>query len=461
MATMRTRFAPSPTGPLHVGGARTAVWNWLLARRYGGSFVLRIEDTDTERNVPGAEEALLEDLRWLGLDWDEGPDVGGPFGPYRQSQRLALYREAADHLLAKGAAYWCHCPPRGDEDSPRPRCPCADRALGPTPGASLRFRVPPGPPVAVEDRVRGRVEFPRPAIEDFVLLRADGRPTYNFAAVVDDAAMRITLVLRGVEHLANTPKQILLFEALGERPPAFAHVPLVLGPDRKKLSKRHGATAVRAFAAEGILPEALVNYLCLLGWSSPSGEEVRTPAELQREFDLDRVGTTDTVFDVAKLRWLSAQHLKRLPDEEFRRRARAFADPAAFGLDEEGWAIALAAVRERLHTLGELPEALAPFAGPRTEEEHRRRAEVFADPAARAVLEAAAVEAETWAERSLEGARAFLRRVGERSGARGRALYHPLRVALTGRDEGPELVALLAALGPERLRQRLRAPAPV
>lgn len=459
--TMRTRFAPSPTGPLHVGGARTAVWNWLLARRHGGAFVLRIEDTDTERNVPGAEQALLDDLRWLGLDWDEGPDIGGPFGPYRQSERGHLYRAAAERLLASGAAYWCHCPPRGDEDSPRPRCACAERALGPAPHASLRFRVPEGPPIVVEDLVRGRVEFPRSAIEDFVLLRADGRPTYNFAAAVDDAAMRITLVLRGVEHLANTPKQLLLFAALGERPPAFAHVPLVLGPDRKKLSKRHGATAVRAFAAEGVAPEALVNYLCLLGWSSPTGEEVRTPAELQREFDLERIGSTDTVFDVTKLRWLSGQHLRRLPEEELRRRARAVVGPADVGLDDEGWGIALAAVRERLHTLGELPEALAPFAGPRTEEERARRDAALTDPGARAVREAALAELDQWTDRSLEGVRAFLRRVGERSGARGRALYHPLRVLLTGREEGPELVALLAALGPERTRARLALPAAV
>ncbi len=406
---MRTRFAPSPTGLLHVGGARTAILNWLVARHHGGSFVLRIEDTDLERNLPGAEAELLDDLRWLGLDWNEGPDLGGPFGPYRQSERLDLYREHAARLLAAGHAYHCTCPPAPLEASGerRQRCPCADRPrafalsgkrergpggeglAGPEEGGAIRFRVPDLEEVGVEDLVRGRVTFPAESIEDFVLLRSDGRPTYNFAAAVDDAAMRITHVIRGADHLINTPKQLLLYRAFGWEVPHFAHIPLILGPDRQKLSKRHGATSVAEHWRAGYLPEALMNYLSLLSWSSPSGEEFLPPERLVAEVDLERVGASDAVFDREKLRWLSSQYLQALPLEELMWRLERFIDRDRFPLPEEALPAAIIALRSRLSLLGEVNDHLAPFAGHLTPQQQQARAQILRDSAARPVLAAA------------------------------------------------------------------------
>src|SRR5499427_9167883 len=283
---MRVRFAPSPTGHLHVGNARTALFNWLLARGSGGTFVLRIEDTDTERSTQASEAAIEQDLRWLGLDWDEGPEAGGPCGPYRQSERLHLYQSYAQELLASGAAYYCFCSAEQLEHDRqtavaegRPalysgRCrslPMEQAQARMTAGeqAAIRFRVPTDSQgdVVFQDVVRGEVRFPRDVIGDPIIVRADGHPAYNFAVVVDDALMEITHVIRGEDHISNTPRQVLLYEAMGFTPPKFAHLALVLGPDHSPLSKRHGATSVAEFRSKGYLPEALVNYLALLGWS--------------------------------------------------------------------------------------------------------------------------------------------------------------------------------------------------
>ncbi|MFO7893520.1 MAG: glutamate--tRNA ligase [Longimicrobiales bacterium] len=284
MSRVRTRFAPSPTGELHAGNARIAVLNWLIARHHGGAFVLRIEDTDAERNVAGAETAILADLRWLGLDWDEGPDTGGPHAPYRQSERLDLYARRARELLDAEAAYRCFCSPETLQDAREEalkaghnlRYPGTCRRLDPDEAGrraeagephTLRLRTPVEGEVAVQDIIRGRVAFDPAEIGDFVILRSDGLPTYNFAVVVDDAAMEISHVIRGVGHLSNTPHQILLYDALGEAAPAFAHAPTVLGPEGGKLSKRSGARPLRALREEGLHPDAVVNYLSLLGWS--------------------------------------------------------------------------------------------------------------------------------------------------------------------------------------------------
>ena len=288
---MRVRFAPSPTGQLHVGNARTALFNWLLARGHDGTFILRIEDTDAERSTKESEESILEDLRWLGLDWDEGPDVGGPCGPYRQSERLHLYTSYANELLAGGHAYYCFCSPQKleadrramlDEGRP-PRYAGTCRPLSPEEArrridagerAVVRFRVPEHVDVTFQDLVRGEVTFNTDVIGDPVLVRSDGRPAYNFAVVVDDALMEMTHVIRGEDHISNTPRQVLLYRALGFGPPQFAHLSLVLGPDHTPLSKRHGATSVAEFRARGYLPEALTNYLALIGWSPrPGGGE--------------------------------------------------------------------------------------------------------------------------------------------------------------------------------------------
>src|SRR3954463_14006093 len=323
----RVRFAPSPTGQLHVGNARTALFNWLLARGQEGTFILRIEDTDAERSSRESEEAIVRDLRWLGLDWDEGPDIGGGHGPYRQSERLHLYQSYAKELLTADAAYHCFCSTT-QLDIDRQEALAAGRparyagtcrrlsreqaaariAAGERP--AIRFRVPEERDVVFTDAVRGDVRFQTDVIGDPVIVRADGTPAYNFAVVVDDALMAVTHVVRGEDHISNTPRQILLYEALGFAPPTFAHLSLVMGPDHSPLSKRHGATSVAEFRAKGYLPEALVNYLALIGWSPGGGDELLPIDELARRFSLENVGHSAGVFDEEKLAWVNRHYLK-------------------------------------------------------------------------------------------------------------------------------------------------------
>src|SRR5918993_549148 len=324
---MRLRFAPSPTGLLHVGNARTALFNWLLARGQGATFILRIEDTDVERSTRESERAILEDLRWMGLDWDEGVDAGGDKGPYRQSERLDLYRTHARELLARGDAYYCFCSAETLEADRQaalaagrpPMYPGTCRAIPLTDArrrveagelAVIRFRVPEHREITFDDVVRGRVRFETDIIGDPVLVRSEGIPAYNFAVVVDDALMDITHVIRGEDHISNTPRQLLLYEAFGWSPPTFAHVSLVLGPDHSPLSKRHGATSVKEFRERGYLPEALTNYLALLGWSPGESEELLPLEEMARRFDLEDVGHSAGVFDVEKLAWMNRHYMK-------------------------------------------------------------------------------------------------------------------------------------------------------
>ena len=329
---MRVRFAPSPTGYLHVGGARTALFNWLFARRLGGTFVLRIEDTDVDRNRPELVEGILDGLRWLGLDWDEGP--------FHQSERLSGYRAAVEKLLASGAAYFCYCPPdkyaggdaaeEEDADEEKParrritRCSCRDgKASVPGQKPAVRFRVELGKTTQFDDAVFGPREVSNDEIEDFVLLRSprgespdSALPTYQLGVVVDDIGMRITHVLRGADHISNTPKQVMLYRALGSPLPVFAHVPLILGPDRTRLSKRHGATSVGSYRDEGFLPEAFRNFLALLGWSPGDDAQFLRTSELIARFSLTGVSRTNAVFDRAKLEWFNQQYLQKLPIEE-------------------------------------------------------------------------------------------------------------------------------------------------
>ncbi len=324
---MRVRFAPSPTGQLHVGNARTALFNWLLAHGKDGTFILRIEDTDSERSTRESEASILEDLRWLGLDWDEGPDVGGLHGPYRQSERVHLYASYANELIAGEHAYYCFCSPgkleddrKGDLAAGRPpkyhgTCrnippdEAHDRiAAGERP--VIRFAVPENVEVSFQDLVRGEVSFSSDVIGDPVLVRSDGRPAYNFAVVVDDAVMEITHVIRGEDHISNTPRQVLLYQALGFTQPEFAHLSLVMGPDHTPLSKRHGATSVAEFRERGYLPEALVNYLALIGWSPGGGQELLPIEELARRFALENVGHSAGIFDQEKLGWMNRHYMK-------------------------------------------------------------------------------------------------------------------------------------------------------
>jgi glutamyl-tRNA synthetase len=467
---MRVRFAPSPTGALHVGNVRTAIFNWLLARGSGGTFILRIEDTDVERSTRQSEASMIDDLRWLGLDWDEGPDIGGAHGPYRDSERLHLYQSYATELLNAGSAYYCFCS-TAQLDADRQAAVAAGRpalypgtcrrlpaeqaqarvAAGERP--AIRFRVPEGRDVVFTDTVRGEVRFGGDVIGDPVIVRADGHPAYNFAVVIDDALMAITHVVRGEDHISNTPRQILMYEALGFAPPAFAHLALVLGPDHSPLSKRHGATSVAEFRAKGYLPEALVNYLALIGWSPGNDDELLPVEELARRFSLERVGHSAGVFDEEKLAWANRHYLKMSDPARianlsvpFFRDAGIAMSPDASGL--EFLATAMSMATASVDRLNQVParlallfdyDASAALAAPGVGDEMRGEG-------ARAVAAALADELASAPRLDREKFRAVANQVKAKTGQKAKALFHPIRVVLTGRAEGPELDLAIPAI---------------
>ena len=470
---MRVRFAPSPTGNLHVGNARTALFNWLLARGQHGTFVLRIEDTDQQRSTMDSELAILEDLIWLGLDWDEGPTRSGPHGPYRQSERAAIYREHAATLLAAGAAYRCFCTPEmldadrqaaaaaGAPPKYVGRCRGidphdADRRVAAGEPAVLRFRVPEHRDVAFDDAVRGRVVVSTDVIGDPVLVRSDGSPAYNFAVVVDDALMEMTLVIRGEDHISNTPRQVLLYEAFGWKPPAFAHLSLVLGPDHAPLSKRHGATSVAEFRTKGYLPEALVNYLALIGWSPGGGDELLPLAELARRFSLSGVSHSAGVFDEEKLAWVNRHYIKAADADRlatlvapFLSGAGMITTPALSAHGARWLAGVMPMISGAVDRLDQAPDRLALVFASDVEAWVARESvrSEFAPADARAVAHALAADLET-APRLVDrdAFRACAQRVRERTGQKGKGLFHPIRVALTGQPDGPELDLLVPAI---------------
>jgi glutamyl-tRNA synthetase len=492
--TVRCRIAPSPTGPLHVGTARTALFNYLFARHHGGTFVLRLEDTDVARSAVEHERDILDGLHWLGLDWDEGPEVAGrpavgPFGPYRQMERLDAYGQAAERLLQVERAYECFGSPyelaaeraaqeaRGEDPRYSGRCGeltaterAARRAEGRLP--AIRFRIGTGT-VTFTDLVKGPIAIDADALGgDLVIVRSDGTPLYHFTVVVDDAAMMISHVIRGEDHLSNTPKHILLFRALGADVPAFGHLPLILNPDRTKMSKRKSQTAVAAYRAEGFVPEAFVNHLALLGWSSGTEDEVFEIAELVERFDLDRVQAAGAVFDRAKLEWLNGQWIRRLPDEELVERALPFLDAAIRSRIEAGargrvptaddLRPLLPMLRERLPLLSSIgaltdylflddldidPAQLVP-------KRWDRPTTVAGLRAARETIEAVgrvAFEAE-----ELEPP---LRALADGRGWKPGDLFMAIRVAVTGRSATPPLFDTLVAIGRDRTLDRLDAAA--
>jgi nondiscriminating glutamyl-tRNA synthetase len=467
---LRVRFAPSPTGQLHVGNTRTALFNWLLARGSGGTFILRIEDTDAERSTRESEVAILRDLRWLGLDWDEGPDTGGAHGPYRQSERLHLYQSYAKELLSAEAAYYCFCSAAqldaerqqalADERPARYAGTCrrlsreqaaARIAAGERP--AIRFRVPEDRDVVFTDAVRGDVRFQTDVIGDPIIVRADGHPAYNFAVVVDDALMEVTQVIRGEDHISNTPRQVLLYEALGFTPPAFAHLALVMGPDHSPLSKRHGATSVAEFRAKGYLPEALVNYLALIGWSPGGGDELLPIDELARRFSLDRVGHSAGVFDEEKLAWANRHYLKIADPSRLAELSLPYFEEAGVPMTPDGSGIdflasAMPIASASVDRLNQVPARLAflfDFAPERTLADPAVRAELSAD-GARSVILALAEELTAAPRLDREKFREVANRVKARTGQKGKALFHPIRVVLTGRAEGPELDLAVPAI---------------
>lgn len=471
--SVRVRFSPSPSGTLHMGSAHTALFNWLFARHHAGTFVLRIEDTDQSRSAAAHVQALQEILTWLGLEWDEGPGRGGPFGPYIQMQRMPIYRQALDQVIASGAAYPCYCTPeelaerreqaRREGRPPRYDGHCAamtaaERAASERQGRrpAWRLRLPADGETVVHDLVRGEVRFSHSTLDDFVIARSDGVPTYNFAVAVDDSAMEITHVLRADEHLANTPKQLFVYRALGRTPPRFGHIPMILAPDRSKLSKRHGAVAIEEFRALGFLPEAIVNYCALLGWSPPDGAELLDRQSLVAAFDLDRVGSSAAVYDVEKLRWLNAQHLRQLPLDELAARARPFLGELPPG--GPSLTAVLALVQERIQTLADIPAAIGYFYNPPAayDEAGVRK---WGTPETAALLREAAAALEglpAFGEAEME---ACYRGLAASHDVKAGALIHPTRLALSGRTVGPSLFALAALLGRQVCVQRLRAAA--
>jgi glutamyl-tRNA synthetase len=486
----RVRIAPSPTGPLHIGTARTALFNALYARHTGGTFVLRLEDTDVARSTVAFETDILQGLHWLGLSWDEGPDVAGgddagPYGPYRQMQRLERYAEAAAELLARDLAYPCFCTPeeldadrRAQEAAHQPpkyvgRCAgltADERAARAAAGraAATRFRVRPGI-VGFNDAVRGRVEIDTTNLGgDFVIVRGDGTPLYHFTVVVDDAAMRISHVIRGEDHISNTPKHILLFRALGYPEPVFAHLPLILNPDRTKMSKRKSQTAVSDYIAQGFIREAMVNYLALLGWSTGTEEEVLSFDEIASRFDLDHVQKGGAVFDRERLEWLNGQWIRRLDDDDLVTRLLPFleADHVAGLIDRTPSAdevrVLLPMIRERLPTLGAVGELIGFL--------WVDRLDVEASALVPKRWDAATTVAGLTAARSVvagTGAVSFeadeleppLRALAEERGWKAGDLFMAIRVAVTGRTATPPLFDTLVALGRERALARLDAAA--
>jgi nondiscriminating glutamyl-tRNA synthetase len=455
-----------------VGNARTALFNWLFARQKGGVMVLRVEDTDVERSEERYEGQLLDDLKWLGLDWDEGPDAGGPHAPYRQSDRLESYREQAERLLREGKAYLCFC---SQEDLERERAHAlahqqppnysgkcrqldpaeSERRRANGEAAAIRLRIPEHP-IRFHDIVRGPVEFSNEVISDPIIVRSTGMPVYNYVVVVDDALMEITHVIRGDDHLSNTPKQVALYEALGWPVPEFAHLSTILGKDRERLSKRHGATSIANFRDMGVLPEALMNYLALLGWAPSGGtREIFTPEELKKEFSLERVTPSPAVFDMEKLYWLNRHYIKQSPPERIERLAepffvRAGLLPESSDKGTRAWfGKVVALLGPSVDKLEQLPEraglifrydAAAAVAAP-------DNAEVLGAPKAPEVLTAFAQQVDSDpSPMTPERFRTIMNEVKARTGAKGKDLYHPVRIVFTGSHSGPEFDKLIPIL---------------
>jgi nondiscriminating glutamyl-tRNA synthetase len=481
MEKVRVRFAPSPTGFMHVGNARTALFNWLFARKEGGVFILRVEDTDIERSAAQFEERLIEDLHWLGLDWDEGPDVGGQSGPYRQSLRLEIYKDHTERLLEEGRAYYCFCTPEElererEEAISSGKMPVYSGRCRALPSNEVRQRLSSGEQAAVrlytpdegsisyDDLVRGTLTFDLKLIGDPILVRSNGLPSYNYAVVIDDSSMKITHVIRGEDHISNTPRQILVYQALSRKPPQFAHLSLVMGKDNTRLSKRHGAASVDEFEKQGILPSALFNYLALLGWAPPEGKEVLTRSELTGLFDLEKVSRHSAIFDHDKLAWINRQHMQRLSSREkaeiaypFLKEAKLFPGP----MTEAHWewlGKAAEVLTGRIDRFSEFPakvREIFEFAPAEMGEEIKK--ELKGECASRVVR--------LFSEK-ISGIKEFdyakftslAKDIEKETGCRGRDLYHPLRIALTAKGSGLDLDKLIPLI---ENGARLDFPVPV
>ncbi|MCD8174848.1 MAG: glutamate--tRNA ligase [Phascolarctobacterium sp.] len=477
---VRVRFAPSPTGPFHIGGARSALFNWLFARKMGGKMILRIEDTDLERSSRESEENIKAALKWLGMDWDEGVDVGGPYGPYRQTERLDLYKKYADRLLAEGQAYYCYCSDEElekerqdllkDGQMPRYMGKCrhisaeqiaAYKAEGRKP--TVRFRVPENQQILVCDMVRGDVVFDSNGIGDFVIVKSDGIPTYNYAVVIDDALMDISHVIRAEEHLSNTPRQCLIYDALGFEKPVFGHISLILGKDHTKMSKRHGATSVDQYRQLGYLPAGIDNFLALLGWAPGGEQEIFSVAELIKEFSMERVAKNPAVFDIDKLNWINQHYMRQLDAESFFAAARPHMIDAGYMTGDESGAMldwlkkVVLTAKEHVSYAAQIPDCVKMYFNDDVIPE---------DNDAAAVLQAENVA--TVMSLFLRGlhdidvldgaaVKILFKSIQKTTKLKGKDVFMPVRVALTGNQHGPELAEIIPLLGADRAEARVKS----
>ncbi|HEY2499217.1 MAG TPA: glutamate--tRNA ligase [Candidatus Angelobacter sp.] len=468
---VRVRFAPSPTGQLHIGNVRTALFNWLFARQKRGTFILRIEDTDLERSEARYETQLMDDLKWLGIDWDEGPDVGGPYPPYRQSDKMDVYRGYAERLIKEQKAYYCFCSAEelerdrqqamAEQRQPNYSGKCrnldpaeVERRRSSGEPAAIRLKIPEHP-IRFYDIVRGDVEFSNEVVSDPIIVRSSGMPIYNYVVVIDDADMKITHVIRGDDHISNTPKQVAVYEALGLPVPEFAHLSTILGPDRERLSKRHGATSMANFREMGILPEALMNYLALLGWAPSGGDrEIFSKEELIKEFDLERVNPAPAVFDTEKLHWLNRHYIKQSPPDRIHQMGtemlqRADLLPASVNGSVSGWANALidllAPYVDQLNQLRDKAKIIFNH-DPISALALPENAEAFANDKGKAVARAFAKRASSESPLTPERFKAIMDEVKAETGAKGKDLFHPVRIMLIGSHSGPDFNKLIPVI---------------
>ncbi len=474
LPSVRVRFAPSPTGLLHIGNARTALFNYLFARNHQGKFILRIEDTDVERSTEVALLRILEDLQWLGIHWEEGPDRSGPAGPYRQSQRVSLYRDYAEQLLQEGKGYKCFCSPQRLEalrkeqlsKGKMPRYDGRCRSLqkeeildsesaGHRP--VLRFVVGRGA-ILFEDLIHGKMNFDSEGIGDFIIFRSNGMPDYNFACVIDDHSMQITHVIRGEDHLSNTPRQIMVYRALGWSSPVFAHHPLILGSDRSPLSKRHGATTVAQYREEGVLPEALLNYLVILGWTPPSGEEVLPLERMVEEFSLHTISKSAPIFNRKKLEWFNSLYLRKTENDRLVNGLLPYFERAGLdirNIDLHYLTHVIGILKENLVVLSQIEEYLGIFFDEKFLFEEEAKA-ILSDSNNRVMLQTVIHFLEALPEILPDAMASLLSQIEEKTGRKGKNLYAPLRAGITGKIKGPELIKTIPLLGKERILRRLK-----
>ncbi|MBQ0067952.1 MAG: glutamate--tRNA ligase [Phascolarctobacterium sp.] len=469
---VRVRFAPSPTGPFHIGGARSALFNFLVARKTGGKLVLRIEDTDLERSSRESEENIKEALKWLGINWDEGIDVGGPNGPYRQTERLDIYRKYTEKLLTEGKAYYCYCTDEELEterqtllskgETPRYLGHCRSlteeqiakyKADGRKP--TIRFRVPANEQIVVHDLVRGDVVFDSNGIGDFVIVKSDGIPTYNYAVVIDDYLMKINHVIRAEEHLSNSPRQCLIYDALGFPKPVFGHISLILGKDHTKMSKRHGATSVDQYRQLGYLPEGIINFLALLGWASGTEQEIFSMDELFNEFSMEHVAKNPAVFDIDKLNWINQQYMRKLDEDKLFSLAVPFLQRAGYMTVNESaermeWLKKIVwTSREHVCYGAQIADYVKMYFKDDVEFENAETEIVLKAETVPKVLQTFLDEIN---KTELNGAnvKALFKTVQKLTGLRGKDVFMPVRVALTGNQHGPELTEIIPLLGKEK-----------